>query len=445
MSHSHDHADLGPSNTRADAAIARIGGRLLPAAILLLAAAAWFAWKGGEANATAKLYLVSFTFILAISLGGLFFTMIQFLTRAGWSVAVRRPAEALAANLRWLWIPFMLPLLWLWWKGGQHHEAGAHALGLDVLWPWANLEHMKQHEPAEYENVLKKAGWLAPNFFVLRAAIYFAVWAALATVFYKGSTGQDATGGTATTDRLQKLSGPSIILFGLTVTFAAFDWMMSLTPTWFSTMFGVYFFTVCCTAGFSTMALVTIRLQSLGALKGIVTREHLQDLGKYIFAFGIVFWAYIGFSQYMLIWYGNIPEETTWFMARQMGDWTVFSWILIAGHFVVPFVFMISRWMKRWNVTLAVAAAWMLFMSAVDLYWLIVPVIPAGLADATTYAELAEKHKDAPVGFFTLATLCSIGGMLCLFAWRTARTLSRNHLVPVRDPRLGESIAFQNI
>jgi hypothetical protein len=267
----------------------------------------------------------------------------------------------------------------------------------------------------------------------------------LATIFFTGSTAQEAAGGTATPDRLPKLSGPSIILFGLTVTFAAFDWMMSLTPTWFSTMFGIYFFTVCCTAGFSAMALVTIRLQSLGALKGIVTREHLQDLGKYIFAFGIVFWAYIGFSQYMLIWYGNIPEETTWFLARQVGQWRLVGFALLFGHFVIPFLFLISRWTKRWRGTFTFAVIWMIVFHYVDLTYLIQPVIPHDLAKFDSYDALlvAYAGERAPILDPTLLLL-SIGFLFLVIGSSLAR-LTRTGLLCVRDPRLPESLHFENM
>jgi hypothetical protein len=437
MAHATGHAfDLSAQNTQLPASAFGLRNAAIALAVIGLGAGAAIGYTGALGTSPAhfwRAYLVAYLFGLTMCLGGLFFVLIQYLTRAGWSVAVRRPAEALASNLRWYWLLF-IPFAILWFTGKGN-----------LLWIWADLESLKAINEFDYTVVKKKVGFLNPTFFWIRAGIYFAAWAFLAWFFVGNSRAQDSTGDIRATERMQKWSGPAIILFGLTTTFASFDWIMSLSPVWFSTMFGVYFFCGCATAGFAGMILFTVRLQSMGVMKGLVSAEHFQDMGKLLFAFGMVFWAYIGFSQYMLIWYGNIPEETTWFMARQMGGWTTFSWLLIAGHFVVPFVFMISRWMKRWNVTLAVASAWMLFMSAVDLYWLIVPVIPAGLADASTYAELAEKHKDAPVGFFTLATLCSIGGMLCLFAWRTARTLSRNHLVPVRDPRLGESIAFQNI
>jgi hypothetical protein len=380
----------------------------------------------------AKAWLQAWLFATSIALGALFFVIIQHLTRAGWSVVVRRVAEAIASNLRWLWIGF-LPIAWLWFNGK-----------LDVLFPWANLDHLRETAPEEAALVAKKAAFLNPGFFMIRAVVYLAVWALLARFFVSNSIAQDHDHGVERSERMSKWAGPAAILFGITTTFASFDWIMSLNPAWFSTMFGVYFFAACAAGGFSAIAMVCLRVQGHGLMKDLITPEHYQDLGKMLFGFGIVFWAYIAFSQYMLIWYGNVPEETTWFMARQVGQWRIVSAALLLGHFVIPFLFLISRWTKRWRGTLLFGVTWMIVFHWVDLAYLIQPVIPHDLGNFDSYDALLAAYagERAPILNPGLLAL-SIAALFALIAG-TLGCLSRNGLLCKGDPRLGESLRFEN-
>ncbi|MBM4105766.1 MAG: quinol:cytochrome C oxidoreductase [Phycisphaerae bacterium] len=389
---------------------------------------------GGEHGVfLAKSWLQVFLLLLAVSLGSLFFVIIQHLTRAGWSVTVRRPAELLASNLTWIWVLF-LPFV-----------AMAATGRLGVLFPWADLEHLRAHNPGEYDLVVKKIAFLNQPFFWARASVYFLVWALLARFFLKGSLEVGDTGSQKAEDRMAKWSGPAAILFGLTTTFASFDWIMSLSPGWFSTMFGVYFFAASVTAGFSALILCCVLLQRAGRLQGLVTAEHYQDLGKLLFGFGIVFWAYIGFSQYMLIWYANIPEETGWFLVRQIGGWAVLSFALLFGHFVIPFVGLISRWPKRFPSILALGAVWMLVFAWIDFFWLVMPVIPADLATATDYRAFVDAHASAPTGLLNPINLTMTLGLCGIYVWATLNRLERHPLLCRRDPWLQNSIAFENM
>jgi hypothetical protein len=195
---------------------------------------------------------------------------------------------------------------------------------------------------------------------------------------------------------MQRFAPIGLILYALTQTFAAFDWMMSLEPHWFSTMYPVYFFAASCCGFFAFTILLVFFLQRNGRITSEVTVEHYQDAGKLLFAFGIVFWAYIAFSQYMLIWYANIPEETGWYLTRQMGGWLMVSVLLLLGHFAFPFLAIISRHPKRMKPVIAIAAGWMLFMHFIDLYWLVKPHVPAEeFAKATSYGQVA--RLEAPV------------------------------------------------
>ena len=441
--------DLSEGNTRlGDAGLTVQQGAGLVGLLGLVASAV--IGLGGMFGVTPTFFMKSYTqnylFVLSISLGALFFVFIQHLTRAGWSTTVRRPAEVIAANLKWAWVG-LIPFAALWLSGGGHVEGGDHshgAWGPGALFPWADLDAMKAHHPDEYKIVAAKSAYLNSTFFWIRAVIYVTFWGVASTWFLRTSLAQDATGDIRITQRMQKMAAPTAILFALTITFAAFDWIMSLSPAWFSTMFGVYFFCGCCTCGFATMIIAILRVQSFGRLQGVVNREHYQDLGKLLFAFGMIFWAYIGFSQYMLIWYANIPEETGWFLARQIGGWGTLSFVLLFGHFVVPFVALISKWTKRMSWYLMGAAVWMLFFGWFDLYWLVMPVIPEEAMSAKTYMEVVEANADEPTHLFNPLNFTMLAGVGGCFLWLTIRRMRNTTLLAIRDPRLHEGLAFEN-
>ena len=378
-------------------------------------------------------WLQNWIFVLEISLGAFFFVIIQHLTRAGWSVAVRRPAEVIASNLNWLWVGF-LPIGILMLLGKTAH-----------LFPWSDLEELAAHAPAEAHLVEGKVAYLNVPFFLIRSACYLVVWAVLATYFLRGSLRQGSDSGGGSTLRMQRMAAPAAILFGVTTSFAAFDWIMSLSPGWFSTMFGVYFFAGTVTCGFSALIITCILLQRNGRLVNVISNEHYQDMGKLLFGLGMVFWAYIGFSQYMLIWYANIPEETGWFLARQFGGWGLFSIVLLLGHFCIPFLFLISKHPKRNWRTLVFAAMWMMFFGWLDVYWLVMPVIPHDLATFDTYDAAAEAYAHVGTGLLNPVNWLLLAGMLGIFTWFTIGRLRSHPLICKSDPWMDESLHFENM
>jgi len=349
-------------------------------------------------------WLVAYVFFLTLALGCLYFVLMHTAAQGGWGVVVRRVAENAAATLP-LFVPLFLPV----------------ALGLQYLYPWSHPD------AAASDALLRwKRPYLNEPFFYARAAAYFAVWSGIASWFLRLSLRQDGTPDDALAARLRRWSGPLLIPLGLTHTFAAFDWMMSLDPRWYSTIYGVYSFSGALVAAVAFLAIMAVSLRRSGLLPGLFNAEHLHDLGKLLFTF-TAFWAYIGFSQYLLIWYGNIPEETVWYRHRLEGAWLLLSVALAAGHFVVPFFFLLPRAIKRNATALVGAGAWMLLMHLVDVYWMVVPDV--------------HGHPAAP-GILDAAALLAVGGaFLAVFGW----LLRRHPLVPVGDPRLAESLAFENV
>lgn len=349
-------------------------------------------------------YLVAFLFFLSLSLGGLFFVLVQFATRSGWSVVVRRMAEHTMGALA-LFIPLFVPI----------------ALSLHTLYHWTHAGAVA-HDPV----LQGKQAYLNEPFFYLRAAIYLLAWAALGLYFRARSVEQDRTASHAITRRLQAVSAPALVVFGLTITFAAFDWLMSLDPHWFSTIFGVYFFAGTALGGIALLVVMAVGARWAKLTGPAVTAEHFHDLGKLLLTF-VAFWAYIAFSQYLLIWYANIPEETIWYRARWQGAWRAVSVALALGHFALPFFFLLPRAVKRNTVLLLGAALWTLAAHYVDLYWLVMPVL----------------HKNGAV--FTLLDATTMLGVGGLFVAVVSWLMRRRALVPVGDPRLPESLAFENI
>lgn len=379
---------------------------ILGGAVGLLGLIVSFALGQSHPHELAASYLVGFLYWWTLAMGGLFFVILHYLARSGWSVVVRRLAENVMGTLP-LFLVLFLPIRFLWMHD-LFHWTHAEAVAADPL-----LQH--------------KVPYLNEGFFTLRMVIYFAVWLGLAWFFYRQSHQQDESGDLAITARLNKWSGPAMILFGITLNFAAFDWIMSLEPHWFSTIFGVYIFAGSVASIMALLILLVTRLHAAGTLQGVVTGEHYHDLGKLVFGF-IVFWAYIGFSQFMLIWYANIPEETMFFDYRWTHGWKPVSIFLAVGHFVIPFFYFISQPVKRNRALMTLGALWVLFMHYIDMYWLVMP---------TPSLHLDGFHP----GLLNLTCWLGIGG---LFVAVFGRLMGQGNLVPIKDPRLPESVVFEN-
>ncbi len=348
-------------------------------------------------------WLVSLMFFLSLALGALFYELIQYASQGGWGIVLRRIGETTFATLpvmAALFLPLLFGLrdLYSWTAPG----AGGH----DALLRW-------------------KAPFLNVPFFLIRAAVYFACWSIIALLYYRVSRRQDATGDAVVSASLRRLAGPAIIVLALTQTFASFDWIMSLTPHWYSTIFGVYFFAGSFVGFIALRSVVAVAMRRAGLLDTVISAEHLHDIGKLLFGF-TAFWAYIAFSQFLLIWYANLPEETIWYRARLEGSWTTVSLLLMAGHFGVPFFYLMGRAVKRTGWTLAVGGVWLLAMHFVDLYWQVMPTLhPEGVRPSALDA----------------AALVAVGGC---FVAAASWLMRRQALVPLRDPRLAESLAFEN-
>ena len=422
--------DLSQDRIQLTSATAKMGPILIVVGLALLglsvALGAGVGW-----NTFWKSYLIGFMASAGIALGALFFVMLQHITRSGWSITVRRLAEGIARNLSWMWILFV-PILVMVLKGDG-----------SLLYQWGD-EYLMEHDHLLH----KKATYLSPTFWSARAIFYLLVWAVLGWLYFKWSTNQDRDGDVKWTHRMQQWAPLGIILYGVTQSYAAIDWMMTLQPKWFSTMFPVYYFASTMCGFFCAIILFARYMQRTGHLKQAISVEHYHDLGKWLFGLGVVFWAYIGFSQYMLIWYANLPVETSWYIVRQLGGWAPVSLLLLFGHFVVPFVLLITRWTKRWRFTLPLIASWLMLMFFVDICWIILPVVPeAAMAAATTYNELARQVASGEVsvgyGFSIVNVTCLVGMMACLTGG-TIFNLRSYNLVANKDPRLDEALSFEN-
>jgi hypothetical protein len=348
-------------------------------------------------------WLVSFLFFLSLALGALFFVLIQYAAQGGWGIVLRRIGETVFATLP-VMAALFVPVL----------------LGLHDLYEWSHAEAVQNDALLQW-----KSPFLNVPFFLTRAAIYFLLWSVIAVMYYRGSSRQDAAGNHAVAARLRRLAGPALIVLALTQTLASIDWIMSLTPHWYSTMFGVYFFAGSFVGFIALLSVVSVALRRAGLLDTVINAEHLHDVGKFLFAF-TAFWAYIAFSQFFLMWYGNLPEETIWFKVRMDGSWMKVSILLLAGHFVAPFFYLMGRDVKRNGTTLALGGLWLLAMHFVDLYWQVMPTFhPEGISPS----------------ILDIAALMTVGGC---FVGAAAWLLRRQALVPLRDPRIDESLAFEN-
>ena len=405
-------------------------------------------------------YLIAWTFCVSVALGSLFFVMIQHLTKARWSTTIRRIPEAIAANF---------PLLAL---------AGIPILlGMHELFHWT---HADLYVPGteHYDPILAgKRPYLNVPFFLGRYALYFVLWSLVARKLYTLSVGNDTAPNPENTLALRKWSAIGIVLFALTVPFAGYDFLMSTDPHWFSTMFGVYFFAGAFLSALCLITFIALFLKRGGMIDTEITREHLQDMGKFMFGF-VVFWTYISFSQYMLYWYANLPEEILWFQKRFSPGWDAVAWSLVIFHFLLPFFILILRQTKRTYPILATMAVWLLVMHWVDLWWIIMPsMLPGALnhvdpeharaavhaggdliAGLQTFSD-AVPHVEPP-GFdrpspeMTLAVVRPAFPVVELLAWvglfglmlaATFARLARHALTPYNDPYFADSLRFDNV
>jgi hypothetical protein len=411
MSHGHDRH--GPLVRHEQVHIAEDSGwRKLPmifAGVGVVCLAAGFALRSGDPAKFYSSYLTAVMWGLAVGLGGLWFTLTQHAVRAGWSIVVRRIAENLMLTLP-VTALLALPIVFL---------------GVHDLYHWSHVDAVA-HDPV----LQAKAPYLNESSFASRSIFYVVVWSAMAIAFWLWSTKQDTASDPAPyAHKMRFWSTLCILVFALTLTFGAFDWLMSLDPHWFSTIFGIYYFAGCVSIVASSIALTVVLLHRSGYLRGVVTTEHMHDLGKLMFAFS-VFWGYIGFAQFFLIWYASIPEETEWFSYRGHGDWLTLSLLLVFTRFALPFVGIMSRKIKRNPRTLAFWCVWIIVAEFFDMYWLVQPAL----------AHARHSEHITP-DLFDLLTLVGVGGVvLAVFTWG----LARNALVPMRDPRLEESLNHEN-
>lgn len=389
-------------------------GPLLFVGLAVIAASVFLGYSGKVMSTFWHAYLIACAYCASVSLGGLFFVVVQHLTGARWGVVLRRLAEIIAMGIGVCGLFFAVI-----WFGSILAEDGS-------LYEWAGPAKM---EPLSAE----KQTYLNPPFFIARQVFYFVLWFAIARYFYNRSVAQDRASDNEQMAPLRWWSGPAMLVFALSINFASMDWLMTLRPTWFSTIFGVYYFAGCAVSIFALLAVLVWRLQARDILSHTITEEHRHDIGKLLFGF-VFFWGYIAFSQFLLIWYASIPEEVQWYTIRQIEPTnTGISWatgLLFLFHLIIPFLGIMSRFVRRHKMLLAGWGVYMLVMHWFDLYYIVAPE-----------HELTDWNLSlSEIGIYAGAMI----GMGCLYAASLLFIASGNWLVPVRDPRLAESLAFEN-
>jgi hypothetical protein len=344
-------------------------------------------------------YLVNFAFFSSIALASLFFVLLQHLTRSHWSVAIRRIPETFLSNI-WIWALFIIPVI----------------LGMHSLYHWTHPEAVA-HDPV----LQGKAPFLNTTFFIIRQIIYFGIWSFLGYRMYHKSTEMDKTGDWGIQTLLRKTSGPGLFLFTITLAFASFDWLMSLDPHWYSTIFGVYYFAMSFQVMFATIILLIMFLFSKGLLTNTIQKGHIYDLGVQLFGF-TVFYAYIAFSQFLLIYYANIPEETVWFLERLSGGYEYLAYFYFFGRFVIPFAVLLPKKAKSNYKIISTISVLILASHLVELYWLVMPVL---------------DHHGFHFNWMTITSFLGLGGIFFgLFFHR----FKQNKMIPVKDPQLANSL-----
>jgi hypothetical protein len=381
-----DTTDIRSALERGQRRALQVGG----AALALVAVGAFL-----DTEQLLRSWLLAFLFWLGLSLGSLAIVLLHHATGGSWGFAIRRMLEAGMRTLP-LMAAFFLPLL----------------VGVRVLYPWAHADAL-EHDAL----MAHKAPYLNVPFFTARAVLYFAVWIVLTAVMTGLTTRQDRSGHPSWERRMRQIAGPGLALYGITMTFAAFDWSMSLEPHWFSTMYGVLFLVGQALAALSFSILAAAWLAAREPFRRWISPAHFHDLGNLTFAF-VLLWSYVSFSQYLIIWAGNLSEETPWYLHRLGHGWQAIAILLLVFHFAVPLMLLLLRRTKRSARYLMLVACGLLAMRLVDLYWLVDPAFhPEGIS----------VHWLDPVA------VVAMGGMW--FAYYV-RQLKGRPLISLQDARL---------
>lgn len=346
--------------------------------------------------------VVTFAFVLSIALGAMFMVAIEYVAGAVWSVPFRRIAEFLGAVL------FIAPIFII-----------------PAILNFHSIFHWTHQEVVAKDAILQaKAPYLNETFFYVRNIGIFIVWWIFYLLMKKNSMKQDFTGNAKLSKQNTVLSALFLIFLGISITIISIDWLMSLAPHWFSTIFGVYYFSGTVIAGLAAWAFISIKFNEKGYLLKGIKSDHYYSFGALMFAF-VNFWAYIAFSQFLLIWYANLPEETFWFIARGEGTWLYFSLGLIFVHLIVPYFMILPQPAKMDPKRLKIVSIWLLFAHFYDLYWLVMPTLDK---DGYKFCFLDFSFP-----------IFAIGAIMLIFYF-----VARNkNLVPLQDPKLKQSLNFR--
>lgn len=426
--HDAPPADLSPSNITLEPSKGRplwMGLLVIGLAGLAVTAIVGITNKDLMKQAVAA-YHIGAMVTLAMSLGALFFLLIFHLMGAGWVVTIRRQFENVASLV---WLPAMLAIVTFVIES----LTGGH------LYAW--LSKSAQSDPLLHA----KSAYLNQTFFAVRALIYLGLWTYLARRMLGYSTEQDKTGDKWLSNKARFTASWGMPLLALTTAFAAFDWLKTMDYRFFSTMWGVYYFAG---AGFCSIPVIVILLTYIrgqGKLKGLVSEEHYHDLSKLMFTF-TVFWAYIGFSQYFLIWYADIPEETSFMVARKVAGWQSWTKLLMFGHFVAPFWILLWRPIRRSPLALSLMGVWFIFMQVADMVWIVRPMVYANeIGEYLRQLDTTATPTADPIKLkYLWLDAAGIVGVMGVYFALVVKKVFAGQLIPTRDPRLAEAVAHKN-
>jgi hypothetical protein len=379
--------------------------------LVILSVAGLFIGDEVQQRLAGACYLVAFAYWCGICFASVILLQIFHATRAKWMIVLKRPVEAMGATMP-LFLVLFFPVI----------------LAMKKVYSWVDPAASYPPGTPHLAETLKllehKSAWLNPKFFIFRGFFFILFATVVVYLLFGWSKKQDASGDPQLTQKQRNLGAGALPFVGLAMTFASFDWLMSLNPTWFSTVFGVYYFGGSLVTALSVLALLTHHARGKDSIGTFVTAEHTHNIGKLMLAF-VCFWTYIAFSQLMLIWIAGLPEETPFYITRFSKGWAPIGLFMIVGHFFIPFGALLSRTLKRDSGKLAVVAAWILLIHLVDLYWLVMPTFsPDGAAFHWTLIT-------APLGMGLLALAFGIS------------RLRGQYAVPVKDPYLADSLRYR--